>query len=384
MTNVSAIRATVRVGNTYVEPTSLRLTLDQEQAPYAKVSLEVPYDEETWTAGNAWALSDPREAPRLTVHLSHYTVGWTATLDQLARSFAPSVTLDNMGWTGTLTDVSHLYALGWGDGLDALPTHMDLDLCIGLRRRDHATGLVTFEAQSDEVILMDGALVDTIALIPQSRTVLGAVVTVFSKLSRVLDRPTIEEPTGANQVENEAAVWDPGESGWSYLSPLVASAGLRLWCDEQRNWHLVEASDDDLRTVVSTLTAYGSLKALSEESSRDTWADAVVIRYRWEDPDGTTHTTYEAAGDIHGNRCVLIERERPWPGGGEAAARLAKWQRQGRTVTFDAVADLTLRPYTGAEVTDLDGNGMSGTVTGVTWSLPADTMTVTMRSVIDS
>jgi hypothetical protein len=51
--------------------------------------------------------------------------------------------------------------------------------------------------------------------------------------------PQFSKSTRTPQPSNDAMVWTPNQSAWAWVSAIVKSAGMQLWCDEDRNWHLL-------------------------------------------------------------------------------------------------------------------------------------------------
>src|SRR5690606_29127498 len=50
------------------------------------------------------------------------------------------------------------------------------------------------------------------------------------------------ERTPVTPRPREMFAWRPGESLWDFLQPLMEASGLRLFCDEERAWRLVDLS----------------------------------------------------------------------------------------------------------------------------------------------
>ena len=70
---------------------------------------------------------------------------------------------------------------------------------------------------------------------------------------------TAEDSASTESSKNsQATVWQPGVSAYDWVSPIVQTGGLRLWCDESRDWHL------DLSTT--TNETFVSLSSGSNES----------------------------------------------------------------------------------------------------------------------
>lgn len=161
---------------------------------------------------------------------------------------------------------------------------------------------------------------------------------------------------------------DPGETDWDFLQPLVQAAGLRLFCDEQRRWYLVDPST---YVVAGTLALEDASRGRDRISrDRGDWADAVVVEYNWIGNDGTPQKRYDAAGT--GTMLQTVKWNRPYPGPGAAAAILARYQGRGRVQEIIAPPQLAATPAM-ALTTDLPSTpAQEGFASRVTFRLDSD------------
>ncbi|UOE43748.1 hypothetical protein [Agromyces larvae] len=177
--------------------------------------------------------------------------------------------------------------------------------------------------------------------------------------------------------------WQPGTSAWSFLQPLFQSVGLRLFCDEQRKWWLVDGSTFVADGVLQ-LTMPGNLHTATDTTSRDVeWHDAAVVRYRWRAPDGTQQERIDSYAPPGYTKVRLFELERAYPGPGFAAYAVKRAEGRGRTVDLDALADLTVKPSQVLRVNLPDTPALLGVVRAVVYDLTAGAMRVASRGLTD-
>jgi hypothetical protein len=373
---ISTQDTTLRVGSTVLECTSLTIDLDEGRAPFCTATLVVPY------SSAAAALLDPQADARVTLDLSH-RFGSSVTLDDLSTAWA-GLDLDDLStaWAGLdLDDLSAQWGQSWNADLIGSQTrHLDL----GVRSRviNHAESTITVRAASDELLLQDYRLLDAVPLQPANPN-LGALIQYVLDVA-VPGARLVWSAWSLSDVPRDAAAWQPGVSAWDYLLPLTASAGQRLWCDERRVWHLAQPDDiDDGGAEPLTLDVVALTEA-SDETDRDnpSWFDAVVVRYAWTDEEGTAQVEYDIAAEPGATKASLVEYDRPFPGAGEAAWRLAKSAAQGHVVDTSAVSDFTAYPSRPV-VLVLPDVSYTGWISAVQWTMPADEMTVRARGLTE-
>ena len=180
---------------------------------------------------------------------------------------------------------------------------------------------------------------------------------------------------------------EPGSRAWDFLSSLIDASGLRLFCDEQRRWFLV---DPATYVVPGSLRISEGFNATSASDTIDLsagdrgvagYAETIVVKYTWTDGAGVQQVAYDSAGEPHGIG-RLIERARPFPGAGAAAAELNRSQGKGRTLELAALTNLEATP--GQElVAVLPGAPLQrGMVSSVEW-LSDGTMRVGSRGLTE-
>jgi hypothetical protein len=174
----------------------------------------------------------------------------------------------------------------------------------------------------------------------------------------------------------------PGQASWDFLAPLVQQSGLRLFCDEQRKWRLVNSNSYLVAGQINIATA-GNL-----ESGTDTidlagdWATGIVVHYQWIDSTGATKEAWDSAGTA--TKVETIEIAREYPGPGAATVILARYQGRGRVLDPTVIADLNATPGQYTQATVPNAPIQSGVASLVSWSVPDGTMRVSTRGLIDT
>jgi len=189
----------------------------------------------------------------------------------------------------------------------------------------------------------------------------------------------------------EILIWKPGQTAWDFLSPILESAGLRLWCDELRRWHLTTPS----YTVAGTIRAHSgtNLYAGSDLMSRTAqqssgvplYIDAVIIRYTWIDDLGNDRERYDVATTSGFSKPYLVERpETPFPGAGAATYLLRRYILRRRQLPVTAAIDLTATPGMGISIKTPDGTLLTGYLDAVTFDLGEDVMPLTAKDLVET
>lgn len=368
------IAAAVVVGNETIPLTvmSARVGLDEAWSPYVQAELTCALPDL-----DDFDVVDPRQVRRVRIRL----------VQQFGSSSPVSaITADGGGSMAAMTalrDGLPMYALSalYGTPFNAFgiraSTRRSLDLTLRGREIDHRERTMTLTAESDEALLWDYRLMAATAESPGSTSVRAVVNWVLARFGAVLVTGTDD-----GTVTTDSTAWQPGQSAWEYLRPLVETAGLRLWCDEARNWHL----------TVPTPAATGALSLSSTRLTSATdsldrdgdWCDAVVIRYRWVDGAGATQTAYDTAAVGGWSKVVTLEWEKPYPGPGAAAAILARYRGRGRAMSVDVVSDYGATPGQPLTVVLPSTPVQTGLVSAVSWRVPEDEMSIRSRDLIDT
>lgn len=274
--------------------------------------------------------------------------------------------------------LSDLFADQYNATLDTtLNQARPFDLGLRSRALDYVAGTMTLELAGDEMLLQDYARLNTTdpALVPPAGTSLKALVSwALNLIGTDLDPSASDATIAAADV-----AWAVGTSLWGFLDPFVTTAGLVLWCDERRRWFLGAPLNGSTGTDnVSALTE------LDDTLDRDGWGDAVVLANHWSDPTtGQDVTTYAGASV---STTAAYTKLRVFDRVAKAAATVAgatallnRVRVLGRRVRVAAVCDYTLTPGRTANITTPTTVVDPCMVSAITWSLPADEMTVTTK-----
>lgn len=354
------------------------ITLDEAWAPYCQVSLTVA----------------PPPAVKY-VSWSDVIAAYATWADVAAAYSSWTELISDWSIAQTLTDpldprdevrVTITVVQEWLKPVRA-PQSRDFDLLLRERVIDHRTGHVTLTFESAEGYLIDRALV---ASSPDATR-----VALASSLRSVINDVLLEFDAGLEVGETDfdfsdtpdALIQEPGTTYWDFLAPLVQTAGFRLFCDEEQRWWLVDSASYAIDDQINIATGYNLTNGEDSISRYRDWYDSVVVKYTWNDEDGTTHIAYDSAGGP-GTKTLKLEWERPYPGSGAAAAILARATGRGRNFDIEALSDYTVTPGMALVATLPNTPIQTGVVSRVVWRFSAegngDLMTVGSRGLIDT
>lgn len=369
MTVIDTHLARLVVAGVSVDPISVSVTMDEGWAPFVQATATLPPD--TAVAG-----ADPRTKVRGQISLQRL-FGDADLVSELSAAWSSLRLSDLSGMYGgkPISYLSAQHYRPWNSFGMRLSSRRLSDLSMRSRSRDVRTGEITLTFASDEALLQDYALVADSPYMPGYTSVRACVNYALGKIGAALI-----DGDADGSITADASQWNPGQSAWDWLTPLVQAAGLRLWCDELRAWHLdVSPSTVDGQT---TLTVSGSITDATDDTTLDgDWYDAVVITYQWTDAAGTDHTMYDTATNTNWSRVLSLSYNSPYPGPGGAAAVLNRRNAEGDIVTVTAISDYASKPSQALAVTFDDGQ-RTGQVASVSWDWPAATMQVKSRDVI--
>lgn len=176
----------------------------------------------------------------------------------------------------------------------------------------------------------------------------------------------------------------PGENYLSMLTPVVNAAGLRLFCDEDGVWRLVEGISYSLPGTVTVQPSNATgMTTTVDLTQTDIVYGSVVVKYTWVNASGNTETYYDAAGTDSPTRLVELPN-RSYPGPGAAAYLLAQGQGRGLAVSTTAMTDYSARPYQAARLIAPYSATETGVVSRVSFNLASAEMDITTRGLIDT
>jgi len=182
---------------------------------------------------------------------------------------------------------------------------------------------------------------------------------------------------------SDAMTWQPGVTGWDFVEPLLQATGLRLYCNEARQWILQVAGTPQPGQLNISEGVNVTQGADTISRARD-WYDSVVVAYlRNQDVDGKTIALYDAAG-APGSKMLRLEYDRAYPGPGAAQAVLDRAQGRGRVLALEAISDYTATPGMTLSAALPDSPVQVGVISSVAWSFPDDRMTIGSRGLTDT
>lgn len=367
-----------------VRASSIRsLTLDERWSPYVQASAVIPY-----TAARA-ALLDPRPLPhaRVRIGLRRAWAGRPTALDFSEAWVGRHGSDLTAEWVGlTAGALSTAWFEDWGAG-DKPSDTLTADLVVRRRRAVFGEDVIEITAVSDE-LLAQGEHVFAYRPIEPLSTRIRALLTAAGIVlagDALSAGDTLNAPALTSSIESfKSTVWD-------LCAQAVAAAGMRLYCDEARTWHLVDPAAAPIASASVT-------RATMADDTIDLDGDyADVYGVLLTGTDGTSPVYLfdsEPAPLPAGPLKIAFDVEdHPEITGGAfssdvrpSVARLtAQYRRlnsQGRTVTATAPADLTLRPSVAITTGAPSLPALDGVLAAVTFAIPEDTMTIATRSTV--
>lgn len=319
-----------------------RATLDESWAPYVQADLTISMPDSA-----TLELLDPRELVRIRI---------------TASSNSPYVPF--------------------------VPRTRTFDLGLRSRTTDYTDGTVRLELATDEALLMDDVWADVdpnddaIVHAGSLRAILDDVI--LTRIGAHLEAGDADAsyPT---TPDADALLWQPGVRAWDFIQPLFQQAGLRLFCDEQRRWYLVDGVQF-IAAGLLDLELPGSVHQLVDTTDRDSdeWFDAAVVTYRWlssvDDSPVVQHDVYAPPGST---RTAAFEIEHAYPGPGAAQYAVTKATNKGHTADVVALANLGVTPSQVVRITLPDETLLAGLVRTVSIDLDRGLMNVTTRGLTD-
>lgn len=379
----SAIALAVRDGlSTQLDIETLQITLDINWSPYVQATLTVKSDnavDGAITYSDTLYKTDPYYNTRIQLYVQE-SFGASETLGYLTSLYSGQ-TLANLttAWSGqTLGQLTALWHTPWnGTVIDNVRRFFNLK--VRSARFNEQDQTVQLALESDESLLGDYALIDTEPYSPNKLTAATAVSYTLSLIGAYLQAGYSDAA-----IEADASVWEPGDNAWDYIQSICDAANLRLYCNEARQWYLT----DSYTTGDSRSIAYGSdYINMSQDVSLDgDFYSAAVVKYSWTNDLGVQKVAYDTYYNSIYNyvKVKRVEYNRRYPGPGGARAIVMRKNSKTITRTTTMVNDYN---YTPGDTLTIATQYMyppistssAGAVASVTWSLPADRMTVTSK-----
>lgn len=279
----------------------------------------------------------------------------------------------------------------WFGDVDATPLVLDVTLTVRKFDRDEVAGTVTLGVMTDEIRLQDYKNASTADYAPGAISLRAMFIYAMGKLGI-----TSYDVTGIPTTMLPAAstVWKVGQSLADWLGPVMRTAGLEIYQDPTGGTPVMLAWDMNTvgkSTVIGTMTsaAYGT-NLLAAHTIRDmdddTWADAVVVTYAWNDSAGASKTKSYIAlppggGAFH--KVYAVTYNAPDPGINPAPGLLALRQRGGYTTPITILPTTMTAPpsYTPAPARlgatmlhTVGGRTFGSNVVSIEFNYPDDTM----------
>lgn len=373
---------------TEIKVKSARIQIDESWSPYiqASITAKAPAGT-TYPATGDYAYIDPFYNTRLQIAVEE-NFGGSKTVADLTTQFKTlTLAAVTTAYTGkTCAQLTALFFIAWNAAGVIASNRRRFNLKIRSYTLNLATMDLNIDAASDESLLQDYGLVDTLPYEPNLPTVKKAVQFALSKIGA-----NLTEPAADLTIDPDETIWEPGTDAWSYIQPIVEASNLRLYCDEDRSWRLVSSPVN--RSTTNTFT-YGTdlIDARQEVSLDGSWYSACVIQYQWTDPaTNTLMTAYDAFRDYTFPyvRTLRIQLNKKYPGEGGAKAVLARQRSASVTQEVTAVNDYTVTPGNiananlGAFYSPKIPSDGTDRIKSVTWSWPTPEMQVSIRSQAD-
>lgn len=200
------------------------------------------------------------------------------------------------------------------------------------------------------------------------------------------DAPHASQSTREPVIDRDpdSLVWRSGQSAMDLLHPLVQAQGLRLVCNENREWTL-RAEDYYAAGSTSIRHAVNMIES-AERIDRDTgiWFDAAAAVYTWTVPStGREKIRVDAyALSAPYTRMMRFEKvDTPYPGPGFAEYAVRRAQGRGREVVASCVSDWRAHAEQPVTIVYQDTPIQTGLTQTVEYDLSTDRMTVNTRTV---
>ena len=297
------------------------------------------------------------------------------TIAYLTANKGGTVSTYTSSFTGDVSNVSK-YLHGAGTFNPAPSTVFEANLGIRSISRNKLEGITVVALSSDEALLQDRAWTSATPYTPTTTDVRTLANVVLSYIGASLAAGTT---TGT--FDNTKVKWLPGQSGWDFINPIVQKANLVLYCDENRAWQLVTAS-----SVSGSLTLDDTSNVLELTSSLNRssdWFDSAVVEYSWYNGTAqeTAYDIYAPVGSVKTANIKIVDT--PYPGTGMAQALTQRAQTRGEIFQLEAISNYNARPRQNLTV-DITGEPLkTAVISSISWSLPADTMAISIRNLIE-
>lgn len=370
MTVIDRHTLIAKLGSENLAIKTAKLILDDAWSPYGQAEITCPLPANLDTI-------DPRLSLRLNLR-AEQSFGMGPTIGEYTLEVGASVSVWTAAYGGSIPTInanhfSPFNSFGLRDS-----NAISASLSLRSRTIDWVESTVSLSFATDEALLQAYALVSAGPFDLSTTSCRAAVQYVLSLIGAFLE-PGIDDGV----IGADASQWLPGITAWDYLSPLVQTAGLRLYCDQLRRWYLVTDNNPaEGQLVLSDL--------VNLTTDRDTidldgdWYDAVVITYKWNDEAGSSQRAWDSAAEPNFTKVLALTYETPYPGPGGAANVLVRALGRGRIQEVRAISNYTVIPGQAVSVTMTGDETQVGFISSVGWEWPAAEMDVSSRGLIEA
>jgi len=175
---------------------------------------------------------------------------------------------------------------------------------------------------------------------------------------------------------------ETGDNLWQVLDDIATKANVRLFVDTDGTWRIAaKAAVAGVTNAFLTTGGGGLVEKSQDYLSRDDYAAAAAVTYKWKDAGGVDRTVRGTYG-TNGKKSLTVERK--WAATQTQANDAAKsivrmMSTRGNGYSLEAVATYWLRPGMTVQVTLANGTEARHIVKSVTFNLLAGTMRVETR-----
>lgn len=244
--------------------------------------------------------------------------------------------------------------------------------------KDYVTGETTLELMSHEAILLDSIGYPSDFIIS------------YTSLREIINR-VLDETIGWAQLEENGIdytystpypfVWKPNQTAWDIVNALVTAAGKVLYCDETGKWWLQNAGavsgdlylkDDDNITMLTSRIDRNS-KAFFDYAVVEYVTTAGIVTY-----DSFGISGFPISKDAYFKR-----EDMNYPGSGGAQAMVLRAMTRAETYSVEAISNYDARPRQEMTIDVTGEPTKTAIVQSISWALPSDRMTVTIRDLVE-
>lgn len=391
-----------------INPISVSVTADETWSPYIQASVVVPSNLITGTV-------DPRLANRVGLRLQQ-DFGDLVYIYEITADYAGSVSAITAAFGGSIDLITKQYSEPWNVFQPGLPlstvttayapvtplklTDANLSAVwlmtkflqsagtfnpepstlfqgsLGVRSisYDYVSKEATLELASDEALTQDvhGYGDDIMVEYDDARSLINEVLNFIGASLEPGDANYYYSPP----YQLQKYEFNLPNVAWDFIETITQAAGLKLYCDEQRRWYLVDP------TAVSgslVLEDNDNITAFTKEVSRQgLWYNQAVIRYD-AITLGVIYDNYYASGTGAIKTLYLEKSNIEFPGFGAAQSLVERSLTRGETYSIEAVANFDARPRQTLTVSITGEPVKTGVIQSVTWSLPSARMSVDIR-----